>query len=192
MTQETPPNPPLTTPPEGYPDPGPDLFREVTVFDAPAVPTAVVRATGVVMAEAPALFDSVFGTAFPAAFAEGMVPVGAAFALFTRIDDSPVGIADLEIGFPLARPLGAPIEVDGTRVEASELPAGRVAVVSHLGGYDSLGEAWGRFTGAISGMGQSPRIPFWEVYVTEPRPDMDPATLRTDLFCRIDHPTDAA
>ena len=25
-------------------------------------------------------------------------------------------------------------------------------------------------------------MPFWEVYTTEPTPDMDPATLRTDLF----------
>ena len=46
--------------------------------------------------------------------------------------------------------------------------------------------------GAIGGMGRAPGSPFWEVYVTEPSPDMDPATLRTDLFCPARTPDEAA
>ena len=38
----------------------------------------------------------------------------------------------------------------------------------HVGGYDNLGDSWCA-------------LAMWEVYVTEPIPDADPATLRTDL-----------
>lgn len=33
----------------------------------------------------------------------------------------------------------------------------------------------------VAADGRQPALPFWEVYVTEPSPEMDPATLRTDL-----------
>ena len=75
------------------------------------------------------------------------------------------------------------MEADGRRIAASELPAGDVAVISHLGAYDGLGQAWGRLMGSVGAMGRTPGTPFWESYVTEPSPNMDPATLRTDLFC---------
>lgn len=178
--------------PETYPDLGPDPLREVRVVDAPAVPTAVVRVEDVMMSAAAGVFDAVFGTAFPAAFEQGMTPAGAAFALYTRLGEGPDALADLEIGFPLAAPLADPIDAGEYLVRPAELPAGRIAVVSHVGGYEDLGAAWGRFISEIGGMGRAPGMPFWETYVTEPRPDMDPATLRTDLFCPADHPDDAA
>lgn len=65
---------------------------------------------------------------------------------------------------------------------ASALPGGRVATAAHLGGYDRLGEAWQTFMGALEAQGLRAAVPFWEVYTTEPSPEMDPATLRTDLF----------
>ena len=106
-------------------------------------------------------------------------------------------MADLEIGFPLAEPLpdGVGGEAEGSggmRVVASELPAGQVAATSHLGSYDGLGEAWQEFMGEIGSLGRAPASPFWESYVTEPSPDIDPATLRTDLFCPVRTPDDAA
>lgn len=105
--------------------------------------------------------------------------------------------ADLEIGFPLDGPLfeqldDDPIEVDGLRLVASTLPAANVAVTSYVGPYDGMGEAWGEFLGSISAKGFAPGTPFWETYVTEPTPDTDPATLRTDLYCVVRLPDDAA
>ena len=38
---------------------------------------------------------------------------------------------------------------------------------------------------AVIADGREPAFPFWEVYVTEPTPDADPASLRTDLFTRL-------
>lgn len=45
-------------------------------------------------------------------------------------------------------------------------------------------------TGRASAQGapgrrKHPSLPLWEIYVTEPRPDMDPATLRTDLVTAL-------
>lgn len=178
--------------PVSYPDLGPQPVSEVHVFTVPTVPTAVVRAQGVPMATIEELFDAVFGRAFPVAFEQGMIPAGAAFALYTRIGDEPEGVADLEIGFPVAEPLVRPIEAGEWEVMPSELPSGEVAVVSHVGGYDGLGTAWGEFMSEIRGSGREPETPFWECYVTEPTPDTNPATLRTDLYCPVGKRTDAA
>lgn len=184
-------------PPPGYPDLGPEPLGEIALLRGRTVPTVVVRVNDVPMATISGLFDAVFGSAFPAAFAQGLQPAGPAFALYTRLTDGPDAMADVEIGFPLDGPLleqldDDPVEVEGLRVVASALPAGVVAVTSHVGGFDGLGEAWGRFLGEIGAKGMTPGIPFWESYVTEPSPDMDPATLRTDLYCLVRTPDEAA
>lgn len=163
---------------------------------AEAVPTAVVRAANVPMATIGEFFDAAFGKAFPALFATGMTPVAAAFALYTRTTEGPEAEVDLELGFPLVAPLadqpGRPADDDELRVVRSELPAGEVAVTSYIGPYDGLGEAWAQLMGEVRAMGRAPATPFWEMYVTEPSPDMDPTTLRTDLFCAVGYPDDAA
>ncbi|TCW24415.1 GyrI-like domain-containing protein [Dietzia cinnamea] len=186
-----------TDPPSGYPDLGADPIDGVRLLRAPAVPTAVVRVAGVPMSELTGVFDSVFGTVLPRAFEAGLAPAGPPIALYTAAVEGPDSVVDLEIGFPLRAPLAEqvgtdPIEVDGRRIVASELPAGEIAVISHVGSYDDLGRAWGDFMGEIAGMGRASGLPFWESYVTEPSPDMDPATLRTDLFCAVRTPDDAA
>lgn len=184
-------------PPPGYPDLGADPIDGIRLLRAPAVPTAVVRVTGVPMSELAEVFDSVFGTVLPRAFEAGLVPAGPPVALYTDAVEGPDSVVDLEIGFPLRAPLAEQvgtelIEADDRRVVASELPAGDIAVTSHVGPYDDLGRAWGEFMGEIAGTGRASGLPFWESYVTEPSPDTDPATLRTDLFCAVRTPDDAA
>ena len=65
--------------------------------------------------------------------------------------------------------------------QPGSLPGGRVARVVHEGGYDELAGAWDRLGAWMSEHGLSFRMPFWEVYLTEPSPEMDPADLRTEL-----------
>ena len=187
----------FSDPPRGYPDLGPQSLDGIRLLRAPAVPTVVVRTMAVPMSDLAELFDSAFGNVFPVAFGAGLVPAGPAFALYTRMTEGPEMEADLEIGFPLDGPLfeqldDDPIEVDGLRLVASTLPAANVAVTSYVGPYDGMGEAWGEFLGRISAKGLAPGTPFWETYVTEPTPDTDPATLRTDLYCVVRLPDDAA
>ena len=86
-----------------------------------------------------------------------------------------------DVGVPVAEPLDGELEAGGITFYPSSLPAGRIATISHLGGYDGLPAAWSSFMETIARDGHEPRLPFWEVYVSEPGPDVDPATLRTDL-----------
>lgn len=66
-------------------------------------------------------------------------------------------------------------------VAASSLPGGRVARLIHLGAFDGLGTSWERLVAWVHEHGMQPGEVLWEVYLTEPAPDMDPAELCTEL-----------
>jgi effector-binding domain-containing protein len=154
-------------------------YRELTVLDAPEVPTVVNVAKGYPMDRMAEIFDSTFTALFPALGDQGIQPVGPAFALHTRM---PTDTVDFEVGIPVDRPLQRATNSDsGVTLSPSRLPAGRIAIVSHLGSYDGLGEAWGRFMQAVADSGNQPALPFWEIYVSEPSPEADASTMRTDL-----------
>lgn len=153
---------------------------DIAIFDAPEVPTAVIKRDAFPMAEMATLFDDGLGALFAALGEKAVEPAGPVFSLHRRIPDE---TSDLEVGVPLGAPLEGPIDAgQGFVIEPSVLPAGSIAAFSHLGSYDALGSAWEGFLSAVSEKGARPDIPFWEVYVTEPYPGIDPDTLRTDLY----------
>ena len=51
----------------------------------------------------------------------------------------------------------------------------------HQGGFDGLGASWARLGSWIESQGLSATDDRWEVYVTQPTPETDPQTLRTEL-----------
>ena len=126
----------------------------------------------------PAIFDETFAALVPALAEAGVQIAGPAISLHHRM---PGATMTFEVGFPVAAPLDGQLEAGGITFLPSSMPATQVATVSHLGGYDGLGDAWGRLMQQVAADGHQPALPFWEVYVTEPSRDMDPATLRTDL-----------
>jgi effector-binding domain-containing protein len=142
------------------------------VVEVEAATTAVI--SGVVpMSEIAPFFDRAFSTLPGVLAQQGVAPLGAAFALY----HSPPGeTLDLSVGFPTDRP----VEPAG-EVHASRLPAGRVARVVHHGSFDQLGSSWERLRAWIDEQGLTAGGVLWEVYVTEPNPQMDPAELRTEL-----------
>ncbi|MFC7375033.1 transcriptional regulator [Brachybacterium sp. GCM10030267] len=157
---------------------------ECKVTQAPEVPTAVVSQRDFPMYEMSTLMDGTFSHLVPALEEAGVHPIGPAFALHHR---APVSTADVEVGFPVDKPLPAPITLpSGYEVIASVLPAGRVAWVSHVGGYGGLAESWGAFTEEVGDRREQMTYPFWEFYVSPPSPGVDPATLRTDLFSLLE------
>jgi effector-binding domain-containing protein len=138
--------------------------------------TAVIHGVAP-MGEIADFFDRSFSELASVLEGQDIAPTGPAFA---RYDGPPGETADLEVGFPVheaVTPEGA--------VRPSSLPAGRVARLLHAGGYDQLGESWGRLGAWIADQGLTPGAELWEVYVTEPNPDMDPADLRTELFWAV-------
>lgn len=66
-------------------------------------------------------------------------------------------------------------------LENSVLPGGSIATMSHVGSYDRLGEAWGAFLEAVESSDRTAGLPFWEIYLTEPTPEADPESMRTEL-----------
>lgn len=143
------------------------------LVDEPERMTAVVRGDAVPTAELPAFFDRAFGVLFPTVNGQGVQPVSAAFALYRSM---PTDVVDLEVGFVVDRP----VTPEGD-VEPSTLPGGRIARTVHAGGFDGLGSAWQGLMGWVVEQGLTPGSVFWEVYLTEPNPEMDPADLRTEL-----------
>ena len=145
---------------------------EPELVDAEPVTTAVVR--GAVPASGlTGFFDASFRELVTTTTAQGVALLGPAFALYRGPFEETV---DLEVGFPVDRSVRA----EGN-VVASELPGGRVAMLTHSGGYDGLGEAWARLASWLSEQGRIPADERWESYVTQPSPDMDPRDLRTEL-----------
>jgi effector-binding domain-containing protein len=149
-----------------------EQHQDPEIATAEAVTTAAVRRT-VAMSEMADFYDTAFRELTETLAAQGVRPTGPAFGLY---HGAPAETADVEAGFATDRavePAGAVI--------ASSLPGGRVARVVHHGAYDALGESWGRLHAWVVEQGLQPGDVMWEVYVTEPSPDIDPAELRTEL-----------
>lgn len=159
-------------------------FTELTVIEVPAAPAAVVEAREVLMADLPELFDTTFSGLFPVLHEAEIEPAGPAFALYTR---QPSETVDLQVGIPTSAGLTNAQPISGGHIVIpSELPGGSMAVRSHLGGYDGLGESWAQLVKDVVAAGHHPGLPFIELYVTEPSPEANPEDMRTDLFLTLD------
>ena len=150
-----------------------EVRTEPELTTIPEAATAVVRAV-VPLGDLPAFFDRAFPTIGAALGASGATSTGPAFAYYVREPDDS---CELEVGFPID---GA-IEPAGD-VVPSRLPGGRVATVVHEGGYDGLQQSWSRLQDWAEQQGLTRVGGFWEVYLTEPGPDADPADNRTALY----------
>lgn len=139
-------------------------FTEPTPVELPETLTVAEFAESVTLADLPSIFDAGYTKLAAAA------PIGPGYALYSG---PPLGTFDLEIGFPVA------VVPDG--FDAGTFPVGRALAFSHLGGYESLGDSWGRLMEhfGASELGEVKFIA--EVYTTDP--SVTPAAdLRTDLF----------
>ena len=137
----------------------------------PAVTAVIPGVIG--MDELTAFFDRSFSQVPQVIGAQQVGITGPALAFYNGVPDATV---DLEVGFVTDRE----VEPEGD-VVASTLPGGRVAQLVHHGSFDNLGASWERLQGWITEQGLTPSGALWEVYVTEPSPDMDPNDLRTEL-----------
>lgn len=105
--------------------------------------------------------------------AQGIAPAGPVFSHHLRMDPDTF---DFEVGVPVM----APVSATG-RVNASQLPAAKVARTVYQGPYEGLGSAWGEFIEWITAEGHKPAPNLWECYVAGPESNPDPATWRTEL-----------
>lgn len=159
-------------------------YADVTWLELDETHLAVVRHDGVTIADLPALFDAGFGALGSAIASGALSPVGPAVAIY---HGDPSQTFDLEIGFPLGQPLPEALTVGETELAGSRVLAGPAAALSYWGAYDGLSTAWEKLMSAVHAAGATIRAnSLVEIYVTEPTPDADPATLRTDVIALTD------
>jgi len=145
---------------------------EPDFVEAPPVRTAVVRRV-VALADLRNFFDASFRALATTVPAQGVRIVGPAFGRYRGPAGDPL---DVEVGFPV----DGDVRPDGD-VVAGSLPGGPVARAVHAGSFDGLTATWDRLEAWIRERGRTPAAERWEVYVTQPSPDMDPGDLRTEL-----------
>jgi effector-binding domain-containing protein len=107
---------------------------------------------------------------------KGVQASGPSFGIYHTYDPDRV---DFQAGFPVAEP----VEGEG-RVEAGEIPGGRVAVTVHEGPYDTIGAAHDALDAYLhdrGGHGGPPR----EVYLVGPGQDRDASNWRTEVIYPI-------
>lgn len=153
-------------------------FQNPHISTQEAVPTAVLRER-LAMGDLASFYDRAYTAVAQSLAAAGVRPAGAAFGYYLS---PPTGTFELEAGFPVDAPL---VEAPQSEVIASELPAGPVARATHVGGYDTLGDSWQALSEWVHEQGRTAGLRMWEVYVTEPTPEGDPADNRTELFLEL-------
>lgn len=147
-----------------------------TLVESAGRPLAVVSRDGVTMATIAEVFDA----AFPAVPLAADV-AGPAVAIY---EGDPSSTFRLQAGFPVPTALPGPLG-SAPRVEPAQFPAGPLLVLTHIGGYDALSRAWATLMQAVNDAGHTPSALWGEIYVTAPTPEMDPATLRTDIWITL-------
>lgn len=106
---------------------------------------------------------------------QGLHPTGAPFGRYRMTEE---GGFDAEAGFPcsdVVKPQG--------RVEASELPGGRVARTMHVGPYGDVGAAYEAAVEWLTEEGYVTVGPPWESYLDGP----EVADPRTEVFVPCEH-----
>jgi effector-binding domain-containing protein len=104
---------------------------------------------------------------------KGAGPAGMPFARYR-----PAGADrfDVEAGFPASTPTSG----EGN-VEPSDLPGGLAAVAVHVGPYETMTPAYVAVRAWVAKQGGVPIGDAWEVYLTDPGANADPATWRTEV-----------
>lgn len=104
---------------------------------------------------------------------EGRSPTGPPFARYHRRDEQTF---EVEVGFPVVGVVSPTGEV-----VASTLPGGSAAVLAYVGPYEEMEPAYAALAEWIATHGGTPKGDPWEVYLSDPAQEPDPAQWRTHL-----------
>lgn len=115
-----------------------------------------------------------FGRVFAAVGQAGASPTG---PVFTRYFEFGPESVDFESGVAVAAPFPGVGDV-----QPGELGGGEAAVGLHIGPYDSLHLTYSQMQTWIVSQGRRPASVMWEVYLTDPEEEPDPARWRTEVY----------
>lgn len=148
------------------------------MIDTPQIVESAAQQTAVVHLilppqEMPLVMGAVIQELIGAITAQDAGPAGPMYTLHRR---SPSETFDIEIGFPVSKPI-AP----AGRVQPGQIPATRVARTTYRGSYEGLGSGWGEFMDWIRGNGHRSAETLWERYVAGPETGTDAKQWQTEL-----------
>ena len=149
------------------------MLKNLQTASTTAQNTAVIRFT-IPREEIQAVMGPAIGEVIAAAMAQQAGPLGPVFSYHYRLDPK---VFDFEVGVPVKaefKPTG--------RVIAGTLPASKVAIAVHQGGYEGLADAWGEFNDWVIEQELTPLESLWECYAKGPESSPDPALWETMLF----------
>ena len=122
----------------------------------------------------PAFYAEVFPKVMTCVTTKGITPASAPMSVWCHMDME-TGIADTHAGVFVAEV----VEGEGD-ITAGTTAGGDVLTATHQGGYDTMGQTWGRVFGRAKELGRAPGAG-WEIYVDDPG-KTDAAELRTEIF----------
>ena len=106
----------------------------------------------------------------------GATPAGAPLVVYHDPEFSPESI-DTEIVYPVAAGVTGPLSTPGGRtLEPRTVSGGEVAVIVHVGPYETLGEAYQALAGWIGQHGYRVSGPPREIYLSSPQDPGPPVT----------------
>lgn len=125
------------------------------------------------MEQVPQLLGQLFGEIYEFIHGQGLQPTGMPLTVYHSMEGDGL---ELECALPVAEPTGG-----AGRIAGGELPATLAAVTTHIGPYDELPGAWSQLAAWMEREGLAPAGAPWEVYVTDPGAEPDPAKWRTEI-----------
>jgi effector-binding domain-containing protein len=123
------------------------------------------------------VFVKAFGEIGTFMKANNLKQVGPLFSIYTRYD-STTQFAVMDIGAPVDKP----VEKGKGRVRFEKIPAMEVMVAHYFGPYDKMAKAYWVLSQSIKEAGKKEAGGPWEVYISDPGVEKDPAKLQTDIF----------
>jgi len=107
----------------------------------------------------------------------GVQPAGPPFARYYEYQSDHV---DMDAGLPVSSPVAG-----AGRISAGELPGGKVAVIWHIGPYDTLRETYEALESWVQEQKQEAAGAPWEVYWIDPGEEPDSSKWRTEVICPL-------
>ncbi len=128
--------------------------------------------------ELPAFFSEVFPKVMQWMRENGVQPASAPMSMWCAMDMES-GIADTHAGCFVERE----VEGDG-EVTPGVSSGGDVLKLVHRGGYDTMGQSWGRVFSHAKALGRQPGAG-WEIYVDDPA-EVGSEALRTEIYLPLE------
>jgi effector-binding domain-containing protein len=148
------------------------MTQHCELLELPWQPTLIVR-TRTPVQGLPQVLGKAYGAIMQHMTELGELPHGAPFVAYYNMDMQDL---DIEVGFPVGKPLPARGEV-----KPGEMPAGKYAATTFSGPYPEMGPAYDALNKWMQENGYQPTGVVYEVYLNDPT-QVAPQELQTKIL----------